>query len=1476
MTDERSPTCDEVEEHMADVLDGTASEELLDHIAECDRCRDARYDAEAARETAETAGADFVEPPDLEARILAAVDGAPAPERTTAPMPEPTAEREAAPEPEPEPERVPPPAPTLDEDDEDDEDDEEERRDGGDRPVTAAEAPVERAPKPTEPKPLERKHEPARVLQRRRLIVGGGIAALAAAAAVALSLGSSKKGGEEELASAPWKGRVAHVASAAGGEQGLERCGKDWADCSPVKAGEELAPGAWLRTNAQTRAQVEMGDGTTVTMDRSTKLVMTPDKNRTCRLSGGGVVAEVTKVEGQTARFELPKGHAEVLGTKFALRVDESSTTVDVSRGSVKLVDSEERAVTVRAGEEGRLFEGIPPYVTSAPALGQALAWSEQALGKADQGEEVVVRGLGELKAKKPGAKQELGAGAVTLTAHSVKVRIVDNIARTEIDETFTNTTDDVLEGIYRFPLPPDAQIERLALEVDGKLKEGAFVDRDRAAAIWRGAIVNAAPQLKKQVREEIVWVPGPWKDPALLEWQRGGRFELRIYPIPKKGSRRVVLSYTQVIQPTGGVRRYTYPLPHDPSGSTQVAKFDVDVQVKGHDPKLGVRAVGYDVQAKSAGAGAETLALSESNFVPTGDLTIEYGLPNRDEEVTVWAYQPSASDIEAIEKKRKTHEAKAKKAGGAKKQAAVVTDAESKPAKVRDDAPFVALALRPKLPRWTENTRRAYAIVVDSSRSMIGERYRRAAQLASRVVSEMDRGDVFTVMACDATCRSLPGGLQTPSAQTASEAKQFLDGLAPEGGSDVAAAITSAHKAARTAGDRVPRVIYIGDGTPTVGAIHHNFIQKEISQEMGIGSGSVTAVAIGADSDLRTLRAIATGGGGVVLPYVPGQRTLEAAYAILGATYGNALAGATVELPSGLTEVAPTNLDTIPAGGETIVVARMDRANTEGTITLRGKVGSKDFEQRYPVRIAASTSQGNAFVPRLYAAARIAELEKRLGTESKTEAIGLSTSFNVASRHTSLLVLESEAMFKAFGLDNRRGAPVWTGEEAADSTAAAGEIAFETDEDDDGLADAFGEESEAAGAGGLGLSGIGSGGASKKGGALRGGDFKAEDKSRRASKPRPKPKSAPAKRPSGSSGPFAPPPVAAQPEPSLDPAPRNQFDWERPREITRRPPRRPPWGGRRGFVPMRRVFERVGVIQAGTSAPKAASSDKIAAAERKRQDNPESRNALMDLYKLLSLAGDLERANALAERWSSKDPLDPEALTARADLAARSGDRDLAIRILGSVVDVRPGDFKSQWRLARLHRWAGAPELGCRFSMAIAQFKTTEAKLLVEAVRCLRETGQGRTADELLAAAPDKTRATAERLLKKKDTSRDEKLRGDLKLEATWDGNVHDLDISLVHPDGHRVSWLGAPTRSVITARDVKSTRTEGLALRGGKPGEYAIEISRVSGNQGRITGTLEVKAANTKKSIPFVLEGNRLVLGTVRISTREKLVPL
>jgi hypothetical protein len=592
----------------------------------------------------------------------------------------------------------------------------------------------------------------------------------------------------------------------------------------------------------------------------------------------------------------------------------------------------------------------------------------------------------------------------------------------------------------------------------------------------------------------------------------------------------------------------------------------------------------------------------------------------------------------------------------------------------------------------------------------------------------------------------------------------------------------------------------------------------------------------------------MARAGGGVVLPYVPGQRLGEAAYAILGASYGMGLREARLEMPTGLVEVAPQSLDTIPAGGQALVVARMTQPSLEGTVVLRGKVGSESFEQRYPLRVTATTAAGNAFVPRLYAALRIADLERAGDAAARSSAIALSQRFNVASRYTSLLVLESAAMFKAFGLDNTRYAPSWTGEESTESSEAEGELDVAGADDRD--------EALASGAGsGYGLGG---GSAERKAKAAPPSDSMWGPETAAA---------APAAPAATSTAPWATPP-AQQP-----PAGKRGMDMaEEPATERQSRPRRPP--GR--MVPMRKIWERMGSVNTAQLVPPKASAQQLGELEARVRGDENRREAVKQLYVLRLLAGQLDGARETAERWSSRDALDPDALVARADVAASSGQRELAIRILGSVVDVRPGDVPSQQRLARLHRWAGRGAVGCRHSLALAQLRETDGKLLADAVWCARQSGEGAWAEELLSAAAADTRAAADRELGKLATQKDE-LRGELRLEANWQGGA-DLDLALLHPDGHRVSWLGAPTKGLISAVDVASGSHEGLALLGSDAGDYVIEVTRASG-EAPVTGTVSVTVPGAgRRDISFSMGAGekRKALGLVNVRWQSRLVPL
>ncbi|MFO0613120.1 MAG: VIT domain-containing protein [Polyangiaceae bacterium] len=1581
--------CHEVDESLGDILDGLAASRLMDHIAECDACRDKRYEAERAVEVVEAAGLDFRVADDFAERMIAAVEAARPSGPTGAIMPPlvrqsgevaritgmlesppasqpqstpiesgaraidgtaptmlapssleerlatsgtteatvdvnrttldagPPASLEGAAEPVTGPNKTviltptarsprPSDAPiveaitgkadtsksdpgagasTLTSDAVD-----LVRPKRGVGPTIEAEplpssatsrradaAPLGSKPK-SEVKTVAPKTSGGRVVSLfRKPVFLGALGTGMAAAAVAGFFLLGKNGAvvppppaAAAFVDGAWTGSVESIARAAtDGRSGVEVCtGEKQDQCSALEKGGAIAAGSLVRTDARTRARLALVDGTVLSLDRSSEVSFAGGATRQASVRGL-VIADVAKADKAVpAKFMVPQGQVEIVDpkvdAKLSITTSDKRAAIEVARSSVKVTNDGNTWAKVRSGEEASLASSGAPTIGARHTMSDMLEWSDQSIESVDG----TLKGVGELRAKKPGDTQEKDH-AVRLSKHQVKVRVVDVVARTEVDETFTNDSDDTLEGIYRFPLPPDAQIEKLSLEVDGQLVEGAFVDRDRGAAIWRGAIHNATPTAPKP-REEIVWVPGPWRDPALLEWQRGGRFELHIFPIPKHGSRRVVLTYTQTVQQSGGVRKFSYPLGLDASASNKIDEFGIDLQVLGLDKGYGLSTRGYQLNPASAPNGGQRVVLDEKNFIPAGDLNVEYALPDRDHDVTTWAYQPP--NVTAT--------------GGAPPVATtpvVLGNTKADREKIakanapsRNDTRRTSrYPVRPEAPRWGEGHERLHVIVVDSSRSMVGERYSRATRLASSLVREMDRRDTFMVMACDTTCQVMGasstnslGQVLEPSTESAQEVERFLGTIEPDGGSDPFLAVQAARTVAGNPKGKELRILYLGDGTPTVGPTRASTIEASIKQALPAGDGALIAVALGNDADTTTLAAMARGGGGVMMPYVPGQRVSAAALDVLGAASGSTLSDVQVELPPGLVQVTPSQMDSIPSGGEAFIYARMTSPTVKGTITLRGRVNGDKFEQAYPADITASSDAGNAFVPRLFAASKINDLERGGRIEDKESVIALSQKFAVASRFTSLLVLESEAMFKAFGLERSSVDSGFSGEVGARSASSSSD---ETTRD---------REEKAAAE----------------------GDFDGRNKDKDAGDDLKKPDVA--GMPIGDDGGFASPPVApmgraanagpapttAQPAspppvaettPTPSPKPATQATggaddpfsphWgKKTAPVTKPPPSIPATR----LVPMRRVWDRHSTFATtNVTAPTLATA--LAEAQSASNAAPNSRDKTVSLFKLLVASSQVSDATELASKWSQRDALDPDALIARADVAAMNGDRERALRILSGLADVRPGDKAVQEKLVNTFA-ALSPDLACQFRVSLADLDPSNVKNVANAAVCTQNLGFLNVSNSLVSSVDSSLTASVTTAMKSVKLAPTAGF-GDVRVEATWTGTA-DLDVAAIDSKGNRISALGSPLKFVsMSCTNARAKGTESCALAGLTSGNYAIEVIRTTPSTEPITGTLKVTSPEGQvRQVPFTLTGTRLEVGSVQVSFTERLVPV
>jgi hypothetical protein len=298
----------------------------------------------------------------------------------------------------------------------------------------------------------------------------------------------------------------------------------------------------------------------------------------------------------------------------------------------------------------------------------------------------------------------------------------------------------------------------------------------------------------------------------------------------------------------------------------------------------------------------------------------------------------------------------------------------------------------------------------------------------------------------------------------------------------------------------------------------------------------------------------------------------------------------------------------------------------------------------------------------------------------------------------------------------------------------------------------------------------------------------------------------------------------------------------------------------------MRKVFDRKATFTA-TNTLAAELGTKIAALEGDQRARPDSRDRTLALYQALMASGRVGEAQELTARWSQRDALDPEALVARADLAAMRGDRSRALRILSGLADVRPG--------AAL----GDATHACPFRITLAELDANDRTRAAEAVRCAQDRGLGDVAGALVAGLPEARRAEVLTLALRTDLAAPGIVAGDVRIAARWSGGT-DLDVALVDKNGRRFSWLGTTVKTILaSSKDVASTSTETLAVAGLPAGNYVVEVVRAdaSGQRAPVAGELTFTLpGGESRVVPFQLAGERVEVGTVRVFFSSRLVPM
>jgi tetratricopeptide (TPR) repeat protein len=146
---------------------------------------------------------------------------------------------------------------------------------------------------------------------------------------------------------------------------------------------------------------------------------------------------------------------------------------------------------------------------------------------------------------------------AVTLKNLSIQTKIEGNIATTSYEMQFYNSEKRDLETELNFPLGENQTITRFVMDVNGKLREGVAIEKQKARVAFESTI-----------RKNI--------DPGLVEMTKGNNFKARVFPVPALGYKKIIIECTQELPSTSKNSIYFLPL----GFKDKLASFKLNVNV--------------------------------------------------------------------------------------------------------------------------------------------------------------------------------------------------------------------------------------------------------------------------------------------------------------------------------------------------------------------------------------------------------------------------------------------------------------------------------------------------------------------------------------------------------------------------------------------------------------------------------------------------------------------------------------------------------------------------------------------------------------------------------------------------------------------------------------------------------------------------------------------------------------------------------
>ena len=583
------------------------------------------------------------------------------------------------------------------------------------------------------------------------------------------------------------------------------------------------------------------------------------------------------------------------------------------------------------------------------------------------------------------------GGSELPLVRGALDVQVRGPIARLHLTQTFHNPATEPIEAVYVFPLPHDGAVGGMTMRVGSRTIRAAIKRRDEARDIYEKARRDG-------------------KVAALLDQERPNVFTQAVANLEPGAEIDVAVDVDVLLAPDDGVwelalptvvgPRYTPGVPLDgPSVGTGVAP---DTDAVPDASRVTPSAVPRDVTT------GNTLAVA---------IDLEAGAPIT--ELT------SPTHRIAVAARGPTRRAITLADGAMIRDSDLVvrwrTDVTEPTAAVfahrAGDVGHLALLLTPPRLGPAPTQSRELVFVVDTSGSMEGQPLGLARTAMRHALSRLRPDDSFRIITFSSHVDGFEGGaVQIATRDNVHRGLAFVDGLVPDGGTEMLPGIRAA-LAQEPAPGRSRYVVVMSDGLISN--------EREILDEIRRGAVRRTRVfgfGVGNSVNRYLLDTLASAGHGTsqyLLLDQPAAPQVERFYRRLDTAV---LEGLTIDWGGlDVKDVEPAGPIELFGDQPLVVVARYRgpstglRANGPFLFRLRGVSAGRNVLLEVPVELPAVGAEGDGdVVDRLWARRRIAALSERTDRSDPDlvgTITGIALAYSLASEHTSFVAVEDRVV---------------------------------------------------------------------------------------------------------------------------------------------------------------------------------------------------------------------------------------------------------------------------------------------------------------------------------------------------------------------------------------------------------------------------------------------------------------------------------